>query len=308
MRRLLLFVPLLLTFAVPAAAQAPGEWNGARAPELLGQARARRATPHADSGLVDYQARATGYVYFYLDRKDTDERTLVKVDQVALDVYWGAPNRTKQRIVGLRDVSRLPNRMAYHLDHLTIVQDEFGDVIRMGEGDEVRDVPHPAAPGADSIYDFRLADSLTLRLAGSPEPVRVYELQVRPRRLDRPAFLGSLYVDRTTADIVRMNFTFTPVSYVDRRLDYIRVSLDNGLWQGKYWLPHEQRVEIRRQLPELDFPAGGVIRGTLRVGGYRFNQSLPESVFRGYPVTAVPAQMRESFPFETGLYDGLNEE
>src|SRR5690606_28865780 len=148
--------------------------------------------------------------YFYLDRTDSDERTLVKVDQIALEIFWAAPNLTKQRIIGLRDVSRLPNRMQYHLDHLTVVQDEFGDVIRMGDGDEVRDVPHPAAPGSGSVYAFRLVDSLSVHLAGTSEPIRVYELEVRPRRLDQPALIGSIFIDKASSAIVRMSFTFTP--------------------------------------------------------------------------------------------------
>jgi hypothetical protein len=272
---------------------------------LIERARERRAVPRTDSGLANYQATASGYVYFFLDRAGSDERTLVKVDQLALEVYWAAPNLTKQRIVGLRDASKLPNRMRYHLDHLTVVQDEFGDLIRMGDGDEVRAVPHPAAHGSEEVYDFRLADSISIRLPSSPQPILVYELEVRPRQTDRPAFVGSIFLDRASAAIVRMNFTFTPASYVDRRLDYIRVSLDNGLWDGKYWLPHEQSLEIRRQVPELDIPAGGVIRGTLQIGGYLFNQELPPGFFRGPRVIALPREEREQHPFDAGLFEGL---
>ncbi|HUH14072.1 MAG TPA: hypothetical protein VMK65_13235, partial [Longimicrobiales bacterium] len=257
---------------------------------------------------MNYQARASGHVYFFLDREDTQERTLVKVDQLALEVFWGAPDRTKQRIVGMRDEERLPSNIHYHLDHLTVVQDEFGDVIRLGDGDEVTDVPHPAAPGSDTIYAFRLADSLSIRLAGRSEPIRVYEVQVRPRHVDRPGFVGSVFLERGSAAIVRMSFTFTPASYVDARLDYIRITLDNALWEGRYWLPNEQKLEIRRQYPGLDFPAGAVIRGDLRIRDYVFNQDLPASFFRGAAVVAYPESMREAFPFEEGLYAGLEDE
>lgn len=302
-----LVLAALVGITTSVAAQEPAAWNSPRALELIEGARQRRAVPRADSGLVNYQAAANGHIYFYLDRTDSDERTLVKVDQIALEIFWAAPNLTKQRIIGLRDVSRLPNRMQYHLDHLTVVQDEFGDVIRMGDGDEVRDVPHPAAPGSGSVYDFRLVDSLSVHLAGTSEPVRVYELEVRPRRLDQPALIGSIFIDKASSAIVRMNFTFTPASYVDRRLDYIRVSLDNGLWDGRHWLPNEQELEIRRQAPELNLPAGAVIRGVLRIGGYQFNQELPPGFFRGPPVVAMPKSVRERHAFEAGLYDGLDE-
>ena len=307
--RLLAALLLCLPCAAPAAraaAQAPAAWNGPRAMELIARARIRRDEPRADSLLRDYAAEAGGWVYFYLDRRDSEERTLVKTDQIALRLFWRAPDQTKQQIVGMRDESQLPNRMRYHLDHLTVVQNGFGDRIVVGDGDEVRDVVHPAAPGADSVYDYRLVDSLTIRLPGQEE-VRAYEVQVRPKRADAHAIIGSVFVDRATADLVRMTFTFTPASYVDRRLDYINISLDNGLWQGRYWLPREQTVEIRRQIPELDFAAGAVIRGRLHVTGYEFNQDLPASVFYGYPVAAVPEREREAYAFEDELYADLNE-
>src|SRR5688572_4750823 len=115
LRRLSLLF-FLLGFATPLAAQDPLGWNSERAHDLIVRARDRRELPRGDSTLRNYQAKAKGFVYFYLDRREENERTLVKVDQVALDLYWKRPNLTKQIIVGLRDVSRLPNRMYYHLD------------------------------------------------------------------------------------------------------------------------------------------------------------------------------------------------
>jgi hypothetical protein len=311
------FRPLALTAAsllflaggaqaqVAATEAEGGGWNSPVALTLIERARERRAAPRADSGLVNYQAAAAGHVYFFLDRADSEDRVLVKADQIALEVYWAAPDRTKQRIVGLRDASKLPNQMNYHLDHLTVVQDEFGDLIRLGDGDEVRDVLHPAAPRSDQTYDFRLADSMTIRLSGSADPIQVHEIEVRPRHPDRPAFVGSLFLDQATAAIVRMSFTFTPASYVDQRLDYIQVGLDNGLWDGRYWLPNEQTLEIRRQVPILDFPTGGVIRGVFRISDYRFNQELPPGLFRGARVVAAPRSEREAHPFPAGLFDEL---
>jgi hypothetical protein len=301
----------LLTGA-PLAAQAtvPADtgWNAPRALELMQRAQARRSAANADTGLINYEADARLYVYFYLDRTDTGERNLVKTDQLALDVLWQTPDRVKQRIVGWRDDKSLPTNIHYHLDHLTVVQENFGDEIQLGDGDEVKGVLHPAARGSQGFYDFRLADSLTLRLPGAEEPVRVYEIRVRPKDTSKPAFLGSVFVDRRAGDLVRMDFTFTRSAYRDRFLDYINISLDNGLWQGRFWLPNEQRMEIRRRVPELDFPVGSVIRGTMRVGYYRFNQELPPQTFAGPRVVALPRAERESFPFEQGIHAEVREE
>lgn len=298
----------LAALAPPAAAAAQeGAWNSARALELIQRAQERRQVALSDTGMVDYQADARGYIYFYLDRRDTGERTLVKTDQVALDVFWKAPNLSKQRIVGLRDERNLPTNIRYHEDHLTVVQDNFGDLIRLGDGDEVADVLHPAATAGPTAYDYRLDDSTTIRLPGAAEPVRVYKLQVRPKDASRPALVGSVYVDQRGGDIVRMEFTFTPVSYVDRQLDYINVLLENGLYKGRFWLPNRQQVELRRQVPELGLPAGGMIRGTMQISNYRFNQDLPAGLFAGRRVVSVPLAQREAFPFEQTIDAELRE-
>lgn len=289
-------------------AQEDRGWNARRAMDLMERARQRRLSTVVDTAFRAYRAEARGYVYFFLDRPETEDRTLVKADQIALEVYWQAPDRTRQRIVGLRDRKVLPTNIHYHLDHLTVVQDDFGDRIRMGDGDEVSEVVHPAAPEAASLYDFRLADSLSLRYGGGTDEVRVYEIRVRPKDPERPGFVGSVYLDRASSAIVRMSFTFTPASYVDPYLDYIRISLDNSLWLGRHWLPYRQEVELRREIPQLDFLAGSVIRGRFEIGPYEINPDLSPILFLGPRVTALPQARRETYPFERGLFDDLEEE
>jgi hypothetical protein len=311
MRYLLLALSLAM-IAAPLAAQtarAAGDpWNSERAIDLIRRAQQQRSAAAVDTGLVNFQADARLFVYFYLDRPGAEERNLVKTDQLALEVFWQAPDEVKQRIVGWRDEKSLPTNINYHLDHLTVVMENFGDEILLGDGDEVSGVPHPAAPGAEAFYDYRLADSLTLGLPGAPEPVRVYELRVRPKDPSQPAIVGSVFVERRAGDIVRMDFTFTRSAYVDRYLDYINIALDNGLWGGRFWLPNQQQVEIRRRIPQFEVPVGSVIRATMRVGNYRFNQSLPLHTFLGPTVTALPREQREAFPFEQDLHEELREQ
>lgn len=300
-------IPLLLLFLSPSPSLAQ-EWNSSRTLQLLKEARVLRQSHVRDPDFHSYSSQARGYVHFFLDREDTGERILVKTDQIALEVYWQAPNQTRQRIVGLRDEKSLPTNIHYHLDHLTVVQDEFGDRIRIGDGDEVEAVLHPVAPGAEDFYDFLLADSITLTLQGVPEAIRVYEVLVRPKDPDLPGFIGSVFLDRATRAIVRMSFTFTPVSYVDSYLDYIRISLENGLWNGRYWLPYRQQLEIRREIPWLDIPAGSVIKAWFEVRDYEINPTLPGILFRGPTVTALPEEARRAFPFEDSLHAHLDTE
>jgi hypothetical protein len=299
---------LLLSAPPRVAAQSAPQWNTPGVLDLVGRARELRESTKVDSAFQTYQAQARGYVYFFFERPDTEDRTLVKADQVALDVYWRAPRDTRQEIVGQRDQKVLPTDIRYHIDHLTIVQDDFGDLIRMGDGDEVAAVLHPAGPGSESAYDFWLADSLTVSYAAGAEEVTVYEVRVRPKDFESPAFVGTIYLDRATAAIVRMRFSFTPASYIDPYVDHIHIALDNSLWMGRYWLPYHQEVEIRREIPTLDFMLGSVIQARFDIRGYDFNVPLSDGLFVGRRIAAASPASRAAFPFERGLFDDLDEQ
>ena len=306
--RIALWTALVAASAQPVTAQETADWNEAHVLELVSRARAKRASVVVDSTFWSYTAEARGHVYFFLDRPDQVERTLVKADQVALDIAWRAPNLTRQRIVGLRDEKVLPTNVRYHLDHLTVVQDDFGDFIRLGDGDEVEQVLHPLGPDSEGAYDFQLSDSLTIQYAAGAEEIRVYEVRVRPKNLDQEGFVGTIFLDRSTAAVVRMNFSFTPASYVDPYLDYIRISLDNSLWMGRHWLPYRQEIELRREMPVLDFLAGSIIRGRFEIRAYDFNVEVPRINSVGRNVTSVSISEREAFSFDRGLFDDLDED
>ena len=255
-------------------------WNDPAVLELVARARELRQSTAIDPDFRSYTAEARGHVYFFFDRPDSADRVLVKADQIALDVAWRAPSHTRQTIVGQRDQKVLPTGIRYHLDHLTVIQDDFGDRIVLGDGDEVSSVVHPMAPGGPELYDYILSDSLSIRY-GAGDEVRVYEVRVRPKQMEQPGFVGSVYVDRDRAAIVRMSFSFTPASYVDPYVDYIRISLDNSLWMERYWLPYRQEVEIRREIPRFDFLAGSIIRGRFDVRGYDFNADAARAARSG---------------------------
>ena len=283
------------------------EWNGVVVLDLVRRARALRSSTAVDPEFRSYTSKARGYVYFFVDRADPKDRLLVKVDQVALDLYFQSPNTARQRIVGRRDEQLLPTNIRYHLDHLTVVQDDFGDFIRLGDGDEVEAVAHPLGPLGEELYDFQLSDSLRISYTADGEDIQVYEVRVRPRDMEAPGFVGTVLMDRDRAAIVRMNFSFTPASYVDPYLDYIRIATDNSLWMGEWWLPYRQEIELRRETPFFDIMAGSTIRTTLDVRHYDFNVGVPERVLRGPPVGTVPVFQRSTFPFERGLFAELDD-
>ena len=105
--------------------------------------------------------------------------------------------------------------------------------------------------------------------------VRVYEVAVRPKSFAEPLVIGTLYLDVATAEVVEFRFSFTPPSYLDRELEDISIVLENALYEGRYWLPERQEIEIRRRTTWLDFPARGIIKGSWDIGDYALNPDLP---------------------------------
>jgi len=293
----------LLIFAFTALL--PGElhsqdWNGDRTMDLVDRAIRRRLEARSDSGLRDYYTRAHGFVFFLGQLGDLSEPPrLVKSDQLELEVYWKAPNRTKQIIIGWRDRVDLPTDIRYHRDHLGIVTNNFGDRIGIGEGDEISDVPHPLSLNGPELYDYALTDSLSVRL--SDQSVRVYEIGVRPKDFEAQRVIGTLYIEMDRAELVRFRFNFTRNAYLDDTLDDITVVLENGLWDGRYWLPTRQELEIRRHTSWLDLPARGIIRGWWEIDGYEFNTGIPDRMFRGPEIVAAAQSVRDTFQWEEPL-------
>jgi hypothetical protein len=291
----------LALLLAPSALLSAQDWNSASALALARRAAERRARAAVDTTLRDYKAQAHGFLFFLGQFGEglTEPPRLVKADQLELEVYWKAPQLSKQRIVGWRDRAELPTDINYHRDHLGIVQNNFASAIRLGEGDEVRDVPHPLGPGGPDVYDVALGDTTTVILP--QRSVRVAALQVRPRDFSTAAIVGTLFVDLETADLVRMAFNFTPRAYLDPQLEDVSVVLDNALWEGRFWLPYRQEIEIRRRATWLDIPARGIIRGRWEIDNYQFNVGLAASWFRGEEITAVPKAERDSFPWAVPL-------
>ena len=294
---------LLLTLApAPAAAQ---RWNEPRARALVERATARRVEQLADTGLKDYRAVAHGYVTFLAQVGEglAEPPKVVKADELVNEVYWLAPNLSKQRILGRRDTLLLPTDIAYHRDHLGIVQNNFPAIIRLGEGDEVRDVPHPLSALGLQTYDFAITDSLPLKLPG--RTIVLYQVKVRPKDDRQPRIIGAVYIDRDDAQVVRMAFNFTRAAFLDDALEDLFVVIENGLIGTRFWLPRKQEIEIRRGGTWLDYPIRGIIRGRWEIGDYQLNVGLARSMFAGPEITLAPKTAQDTFHFGGRVLDSL---
>ncbi|MCX5766155.1 MAG: hypothetical protein NTZ43_02875 [Gemmatimonadetes bacterium] len=304
--------PLIAAFAacVIAGVGAPTlvhaqTWNDPRTMNLVDRAIARRAAQLADTGLTDYRANAHGFLTFLAQIGEgyPDPPKVVRTDELALEVYWRAPNQSKQRIVGRRDTLLLPTDIAYHRDHLAIVQNNFPGIIRLGDGDEVRDVPHPLSTAGRDAYDFAIVDSL--RIKTQERAFDVLTVNVRPRDDQQPRAIGAVYLDRETGSVVRMAVSFTRVALKDPQLEDVSVILENGLFEGRFWLPRRQEIEIRRTATWMDFPTRGIIRGRWEICCVQVNQKLPAPWFAGEEVVSLPPAQLKAYKFDGGILEVL---
>lgn len=206
-------------------------------------------------------------------------------------------------VVGRRFDIVSPTNIAYHADHLAIVQNNFPAIIRVGDGDEVRDVPHPLSLAGRDAYDYAVADSLSIRVAARSWEVIAVEFRPRDDRL--PRAVGAVYLDRETASVVRLSVTFTRAALIDPALEDVSIVLDNGLVDGRFWLPRRQEIEIRRTGEWLQFPARGIIRGEWDLCCVAANRGLPPQLFVGPEITFAPQSALAAYPFKGRLEDSI---
>ena len=288
----------------PSAATAQ-TWNDARTRALVERATARRAAELADTALVDYQADAHGYLTFLAQVGEgfPEPPKIIKADELALEVYWRSPDLSKQRIVGRRDTLLLPTDINYHRDHLGIVQNNFPNIMRLGDGDEVRDVPHPLSAQGLALYDYAISDSLRMQLPD--RAIDVLEVRVRPKNDRVPAAVGAVYIDRAQATVVRMAFSFTRAALIDKQLEDVSIVLENALIDNRFWLPRRQEIEIRRTGSWLDYPARGIIRGRWEICCYRVNKGFSPSQFTGPEIVQAPRAEQRAHVWKGNILDSL---
>jgi hypothetical protein len=300
--RLWFLLVVILTCPPLLAAQ---QWNTPEVLALVGRGAARRQQVEADTTLQSYRSEAHGFVFFLAQVGSglTEPPRLVKADELKLEVYWRAPGISKQTILGWRDGTWLPTDINYHRDHLGVVTNNYGNRIRVGEGDEVRDVFHPLSPQGLAAYDFALQDSLSL--TANTRTVRVYAVAVRPKSFTQPLVIGTLYLDVESAEVVQFRFSFTPSSYLDPQLEDISIVLENALHEGRYWLPERQEIEIRRRTTWLDFPARGIIRGRWEVGNYTLNAEFPSALYAAPAIGGLREPAPEATEWPETLEDAV---
>ncbi len=297
------------TLADSATLEAQGStasrWNDPAADSLIARATERRSLQLADSTLLSYRADAHGFLAFLaqLGEGVIIPPRVVQTEELALTIAWWQPNRSAQQLVGRRDTTLLPANVGYYRDRYGVILDNLPDRIRLGDGRDVSDVPHPLAAGARTLYEYERGAPVRIRIPG--REIVVDEVKFRPRDGTQAAAIGSIFLDRETAAVVRLSMTFTRAAILDKRIETLVVTLENNLVRERYWLPRRQEVEVSRGSTVLDIPVRGIVRGRWDVSNYEVNERIPTATQYLPRWSSVPADSLRRHVFPGRIVDIL---
>jgi hypothetical protein len=254
---------------------------------LLDRARAARLTQ--DSALQAYDA--TAYERLSVNMKITSlgrNRLLFRTER-ATRVKWERGNGAVVDVTGERsalpmlsgadvtDVDRggdggIP--LPYYPGRETLW---IGSQLAKADAD-ASEMIHPLGNGAEAYYTYATGDSVSFHLPGG-KVILVRELRVQPRKSAWNLVVGSLWFDVATGQLVRGVFRMAePMNVMsvakqedgeDPRKDipaWIKpmilpmtggidvMTVDYGLYEGRFWLPRMQTAEGKARAGVMRFP------------------------------------------------------
>ncbi|HEX2189687.1 MAG TPA: hypothetical protein VHG51_12350 [Longimicrobiaceae bacterium] len=287
---LLATVAVLLAFQETPAPAPQDTLRGFDSPETRDLVeRVARAVSVVPEELRDYRADFRTAVYLSL-RADSAQagEVPVTVDEFAGELRWARGGGLVQEVRGhrIRMLAPTPYSVGTLLEQPWIVPHLYGQTIELFQlssapartaagGRPVRRVSravHPFSLRGLTLYRYEAGD--TVRVTTSEGVVRLATVEVRPRaepeRGSAQLVVGSFQVDLDRAAIARARFGFAePGGRFRLSRTGVYFEMENGLVQGRWWLPYRQRQEVQISSPLLGGAAA--IRVASALSGYDLN-------------------------------------
>lgn len=242
---------LLTALLVSALAQVPDTlpiYDSPATEALVSRAIAESRDVPAD--LLDYRARVQSSLYVTVAPDSVAGGDLpASVDEVVSTVRWDRAGSIHQEVVGHRTrlLMPLPYTLATIFERPWVIPHLYGSSLFTPFAG-----PRAISPfGGRGPEFYRYEADDTVRITVQGETVTLVPLSVTPRvdpGGDTPLLvLGTFFIDTERAAVARARFGFIgdegglPASL--GRLETF-LELDNALWQGRYWLPFQQRREV----------------------------------------------------------------
>ncbi len=260
---LLLQSPVLEGEPSPAANDA---YLDARAAELVAAARARE---EGENAAIDGY-RVTARQRFDLGIRAFRRDRMIIGREVAAVVEWRRDGPRRIEVLGARQAAPIATnevRVPWGDSFSDLVFEPGREWLLNIVSDSDEDgLVHPLAPGSEAHYRFRTGETTTILVSG--RRIDVVELQVLPRRSVATLVSGSFWLDAATNAAVRGVFTLAAPAVLDLSaeaemrllplpdpsltLEYL--TIEYGLWEGRWWLPRVVALEGRGDFGRLSVP------------------------------------------------------
>jgi hypothetical protein len=211
--------------------------------------------------LLDYNATVRSSMYLTLAPDTVAGGDLpATVDEIVSDVQWNRQGSLHQTVRGHRTrvLMPIPYTLATILQQPWVVPHLYGSAIFTPFAGP--QAVNPFGARGPDFYDYEADDPIRLRVQG--ELVTLVPISVRPRVIPQDertvVVLGTFYIDQDRAAVAQARYGFAGgrgdlPSTLGTLETYLE--LENGLWEGRYWLPFRQRRDIFFNSPLL---GGGV--------------------------------------------------
>jgi len=223
-----------------------------------------------DTAVTDYRARLRYRISFGLGRRRWELVPTAAVEEQEIKVAWQRPNDLQVEVIGRRARSRSEGLdLSSMFDRPWFIPRGVGDSIRVFGADfPERGALHPLAAEGPDWYRYAIVDSLRVTDPGGRQ-LDLVALRVLPRRSGPALIAGKLWLDRGTAEVVRLSFRYVGTAVwsvpdsathadsaearqenaIINRVLTVDADLEYGLQDGKYWMPYRQVVSGQVVVP-----------------------------------------------------------
>ena len=235
---------------------------------LVERAMARRRV--ADSAVLDYRARIHYRLTFGVGRRRWARVPTSAVEEQVADIQWQRPNDLRIDVRGRRSRSRSEDvELSSVWDRPWFVPRSVDDSVRIFSDEfPATGALHPLAAAAPAWYRYTLGEALSVT-PGTGGTLRLFQVQVTPRRKGLALIAGEMWIDSASAEVVRLSFRYVGtglwvlpegekrsdtasarrINSIANQLVSVDADLEYGLQDRRYWMPFRQVISGRVRIP-----------------------------------------------------------
>ena len=217
----------------------------------------------ADSAVLDYRARIHYRLTFGVGRRRWARVPTSAVEEQVADIQWQRPNDLRIDVRGRRSRSRSEDvELSSVWDRPWFVPRSVDDSVRIFSDEfPATGALHPLAAAAPAWYRYTLGEALSVT-PGTGGTLRLFQVQVTPRRKGLALIAGEMWIDSASAEVVRLSFRYVGtglwvlpegekrsdtasarrINSIANQLVSVDADLEYGLQDRRYWMPFRQVI------------------------------------------------------------------